>query len=181
MTSFDKHMKFNKVFEVGMPKTGTTSLGMAFRQLGLNTQGWSPEVHYEYTKRGNPGPALSLAQDYDAFEDGPWHNLPLEMLDENFPGSKFILLERENHSWFESMRNFYQSVEFDWFHAHGEDVWIARKQKKYQRIHNYFNHRPHDLLIMNIVDSGDGWEELCLFLDLPIPDASFPWANRRRC
>lgn len=171
--------KFNKVFEIGMPKTGTTSLGMAFRQLGLNTLGWSPDVHFDYTKQGNAEPALLLAQNYDAFEDGPWHNLPVELLDDHFPGSKFILLEREDHKWFESMCVHFKGDEFDWFNCHEKELWIARKQKKYQRIRNYFFDRPDDLLIMNIVDDSGGWEELCQFLDLPVPSASFPWVNRR--
>jgi hypothetical protein len=172
---------FNKVFEVGMPKTGTTSLGMAFRQLGLETLGWSPEVHYDFTKQGNPEPALQLAQDYDAFEDGPWHNLPVELLDMRFPGSKFILLEREGENWYESMCAQFQGEEYDWFHHHGRAEWIARMQKKYQRIRNYFSSRPDDLLMMNIVDQGDGWEKLCPFLGLSVPETSFPWVNHRQC
>ena len=41
---------------------------------------------------------------------------------------------------------------------------------------DYFRNRPHDLLILNII-AGDGWEELCPFLDKPTPDIAFPKAN----
>ena len=33
-------------------------------------------------------------------------------------------------------------------------------------------------LEMNICDNGDGWNELCLFLNIPIPDIPFPYTNK---
>jgi len=170
---------FNKVFEVGLPKTGTTSLGGAFRILGLKTIGWSPRVHYAYTKGGDPLPAMRLAREYEAFEDGPWHNLPMEMLDAAFPGSRFILLERDDHSWYESMCHHYADPEHAWFHNKDEQQWIAEKHDKYRRIRDYFSDRPNDLLVMNIVDDGDGWDVLCPFLGLNRPNEPFPWLNSR--
>ncbi len=170
---------FNKVFEVGMPKTGTTSLGAAFRLLGLRTLGWAPKVHFEFTKRGDPEPALELALDHEAFEDGPWHNLPVRLLDSRFPDSKYILLEREGDDWYESMCSEYSDPKHVWFHQLGKQEWMLRKDNKYQGVLNYFSSRPQDILVMNIVDAGDGWDKLCPFLELPIPDAPFPWLNRR--
>ncbi len=37
----------------------------------------------------------------------------------------------------------------------------------------YFRDRPEDLLVMNVFE-GDGWEQLCRFLDRPVPDVPFP-------
>jgi hypothetical protein len=42
----------------------------------------------------------------------------------------------------------------------------------------YFRDRPDDLLVMD-VEKGDNWKELCGFLGIDIPDAPFPWKNRR--
>jgi hypothetical protein len=37
----------------------------------------------------------------------------------------------------------------------------------------YFKDRPEDLLILNIFE-GDGWDKLCDFLSIPVPDVPFP-------
>ena len=92
---------FNKIFEIGSPKTDTSSLGRAFKILGLKHKGWDSYLHDKY-KTGVYIEILETAQHYDAFEDGPWHALGMyRIFDKAFPNSKFILLERdlENLSW----------------------------------------------------------------------------------
>ena len=37
---------------------------------------------------------LAMIEEHEAFEDGPWHNIDFRVLDERFPNSKFIWLER---------------------------------------------------------------------------------------
>ncbi len=37
----------------------------------------------------------------------------------------------------------------------------------------YFKNRPNDLLVMDIT-AGDGWDKLCPFLGVPVPQKSFP-------
>lgn len=41
---------WTKVFEIGAPKTGTTSLGAAFRLLRLKEAGWNSELHDQLSK-----------------------------------------------------------------------------------------------------------------------------------
>lgn len=87
--------KFNKVFEVGSPKTGTTSLGRAFEILGLKHKGWDPYLFERY-KAGDYREILATAEAYEAFEDGPWHAEGMyRIFDEKFPGSRFMFLERD--------------------------------------------------------------------------------------
>ena len=38
---------------------------------------------------------------------------------------------------------------------------------------------PNDLLVINICDRKDGWNKLCDFLNLNIPNIPFPHENRR--
>jgi hypothetical protein len=45
-----------------------------------------------------------------------------------------------------------------------------------RNVKHYFRHRPEDLLVLDIC-GGDGWEKLCNFLGLSIPEARFPHAN----
>ena len=86
---------WNKVIEVGPPKTGTTSLGQAFDILGLKYRKWDPELYDQY-EQGDYTQILEIAKHYDAFEDGPWHcEVVYQLLDRTFPNSKFILLERD--------------------------------------------------------------------------------------
>jgi hypothetical protein len=43
----------------------------------------------------------------------------------------------------------------------------------------YFEGRENDFLIMNITE-GDGWESLCKFLDITIPDTEFPFRYKKQ-
>ena len=101
---------YNKIFGIGSPKTGTSSLGEAFEILGLKHLGWSAVLWDLYLKH-ELEPIFRVAQDYDAFEDGPWNGPDLfyrqgvdlyKVLDKQFPGSKFILTIRHIDGWVKS-------------------------------------------------------------------------------
>jgi len=47
-----------------------------------------------------------------------------------------------------------------------------------QAVINYFSDRPEKLLVVNW-EQGHGWQELCSFLDLPIPNQPFPHINKK--
>ena len=107
---FGKQKKIDhKIFCIGFGKTGTTSLQQAFIELGF--------------KVGNQREAELLATDYhnriftklidycntaDVFQDVPFcFPLTFKTLDTSFPGSKFILTERNNsEEWYASFCNF---------------------------------------------------------------------------
>ena len=114
-------------------------------------------------------------------------------LDFKFPGSKFVLMIRELDSWLESVEYIFgkwpvtsrepdlaimrrmllaETVRFD------RDKMLAARERHHADVRRYFADRPDDLLEMNIV-AGEGWEKLCPFLGLPIPDAPFPHRNQR--
>lgn len=174
--------KWSKVFEVGVPKTGTNSLAKAYEILGLNYVGRCPEL-YEEVKAGKFENALAYAENFEAFRDAPWHDDDLyKSLDKRFPNSKFILLERDDESWLKSMENFF-SPDKNWknipekyliknFNEKLPEV-INFKRERYKKVNEYFRDRPDDLLIMNIC-AGEGWEKLCPFLGLSIPEVKFP-------
>jgi hypothetical protein len=42
---------------------------------------------------------------------------------------------------------------------------------------DYFEHRMHDLLIIDVT-AGEGWELLCPFLGVPVPNRPFPWSHK---
>ncbi len=187
MTWYTISMKrnWNKVFEIGSPKTGTTSLGQAFTILGLKTISYTPEL-YPAWRKGRYDSIIKVAEDFDAFEDGPWHDGDLyKVLDEAFPGSKFILLERDIEGWIESHEAHFsadgspRTPEPIKNYQKKKDEIIKRHIEKYQKIKEYFKERPKDLLVMDIC-SGDGWDRLCPFLEISEPKQRFPHNNRTK-
>ncbi len=176
---------WNKVFEVGSAKTGTSSLGKAFAILGLKCKGWDKKLHLQCAE-GDFRETLEVAEQFDAFRDAPWHNHRLyRILDKKFPHSKFILLERNMRDWIRSHENYFSAEGL----AKGDSLIhnyqdkkheiIEGRIKKYEEIKEYFKDRPNDLLVMNIC-AGEGWEKLCPFLGLPLPREKFPHLNRTR-
>jgi hypothetical protein len=58
-----------------------------------------------------------------------------------------------------------------------EDVYTARFERHNREVLEYFADRPQDLLVMRLTE-GDGWDKLCPFLGVPIPETPFPHENR---
>ena len=57
--------------------------------------------------------------------------------------------------------------------------FINAYENRNAEIIEYFEERPNDLLIVNW-ENGDGWKELCDFLDVPIPNKRFPHINKNK-
>ncbi len=115
-------------------------------------------------------------------------------LDHRFPGSKFVLTMRDLDDWLPSlawendrrpvsssrseeetiMRRMllYETVDFDRKKA------IAAYERHHADVRRYFADRPDDMLEMRIME-GEGWETLCPFLGVPIPNVDFPHLNQR--
>jgi len=162
-----------KVFCIGYVKTGLTSLAKALSILGyrsvqfLRTASEPKEGWVEFI----------INRNYDAFTDYPlWMKDVYSRLDKVIPNSKFILSIRDKQSWMNSYYNYYKGGPFE--AKNSEEL-----QQKYQRYEwlnkqaiDYFQDKPNQLLIINIFE-GDGWNELCNFLNKPIPNKPFPHKN----
>ena len=126
------------------------------------------------------GPILEVADRFDAFEDNPWFLLYRE-LDRRFPGSKFILTTREDSRWIASATRYYGRSRSNlrrWIYgvdtpAGHEALWLDRYRRHNAEVASYFAGRPRDLLIADW-ERGDGWSELCAFLELEPPSGPFP-------
>jgi len=175
----------NKIFEIGLPKTGTVSLGGALQILGFDCKGWTPEAYFDFVD--NNAIDYDTIDRHEAFHDGPWHDYDYKQLDERYPGSKFIILERDDEPWIKSMENHFSPdinasdidtrlLDDGWVTSRGQTIQraIAKKHTKYREVREYFKDRPDDLLIMRITD---GWEKLCQFLNKPVPQEEFPHFN----
>lgn len=102
-----------KVFGIGMGKTGTTSLEQAFIELGLRIGPQEIfERHFDQWAMGNHEPLFVDIERFDAFQDVPFC-LPksYKVLFERYPQAKFILTLRDSaDQWYESLCRFHSKV-----------------------------------------------------------------------
>ncbi len=166
-----KNKKWNKVFCIGLNKTGTTSLHFAFQKLGLCS------FH-----------GGSFDSRIDAFSDGRYFEQFIE-LDKLCPNSKFILNTRDLRDWIMSRIKHCQRGHYTpgWetdsrCDANRIREWVQERWNLHQRIYQYFyNERLngiHNLLVFDVC-AGDGYQKMCPFLGLSRIAEKFPKANTR--
>jgi len=164
-----------KIFGIGLPKTGQTSLALAMQTLGYKT------VQYPYKS------SQIIKNDFAI-------DLPVTIkyknLDKKYPNSKFILTTRDFDSWLESMRNHYRRspaskrhkkqlmfrLEF-WGTVNFNKKLMTKKYYEHiEDVNQYFRKKKKDLLVINIT-AGEGWKKLCPFIGKKIPRKPFPKEN----
>ncbi len=183
---------FNKIFGIGLSRTGTTSLGVALLYLGIRT------AHY-VTDDQTYRQARALL-DTPVFVD-------FEKLDKQYPGSRFIYTQRDPDAWVDSFRDKLldgpMNQRQDTRNPHPPHAFTRMNQRVYRelfgridgltdavlrdgflrhrdRVMQYFSGRSDDLLVITIDEDDDEstWNRLCEFVGLEIP-GSFPrFANR---
>lgn len=84
-----------KIFGIGLPKTGTSSLAIALRILGYKAF-HNPKLHRSLSLEG----VYKYLGNWDAITNFGEHFYP--QLDANYPGSKFILTVRDAEQWLAS-------------------------------------------------------------------------------
>lgn len=104
-----------KYFCIGRNKTGTTSLKVAFEELGfvVGRQRPAERLYDEHYFAGRFEPIIEYCRTAEVFQDVPF-SLPetYRYLDGAFPGSKFILSVRDDpEQWYASVVAF-QSARF---------------------------------------------------------------------
>jgi GT2 family glycosyltransferase/glycosyltransferase involved in cell wall biosynthesis len=176
-----------RVFGIGLNKTGTTSLHEALTMLGFTSLHWGgPSVRRIIEVSLAAGePLLSRINPYfDAFTDVLPLTQNFQLLDEQYPGSRFILTTRPLDAWIESRcRHVASNVRR---HAAGEyrgaflevdeATWRAEWEAHVERARDYFAGRD-DFLEIDITARGE-WLPLCRFLGVAEPSRPFPWVNR---
>jgi hypothetical protein len=158
-------------------------MGVALRELGYKVTGPNG-VHDPDIAENVLTMAYEVAEEFDAFQDNPWPILYREM-DTRFPGSKFILTQRDPDSWIKSQVRHFGKRETpmrQWIYGVGcpegnEERYVNRMQSHDKEVMEYFKDRPDDFLIMDL-PRGDGWEKLCPFLGANVPANSFPHVNK---
>jgi hypothetical protein len=177
-----------KIFGIGLSKTGTVSLAKALTRLGIKTKHFPDDkITREELRRGNYN--LSILNEFQALVDIPVAPYYAQF-DRLFPAARFILTTRPVESWLTSLENHFQLwVEYrrddydDFVLActYGVQHFSADRLRYVKELHeatvrSYFAGRPEKLLVLNVFE-GEGWKELCSFLDCPAPDEPYPREN----
>lgn len=184
----------NKIFGIGLHKTGTSSLARALNILDIKCSHWE---HYEELYKGiqNNDYSFEFLKKYQAVVDLPVPCI-FANLDRAYPNSKFILTIRDTENWFKSVKNhfivtkemfdrsdklkllkeeelFYKIKHVD------KNIFIERYENHNKEVIDYFKNRKNDLLVIDIIQ-GDGWDKICRFLDKRVPNDVFPIINKRK-
>lgn len=171
-------MTEGKILIIGLPRTATTSVCQAMLKLGYRT------AHTCYTQA-----CLTQAQ---VIADTPIFS-QYQLLDQHFPNSKFILLERDLSLWLPSIRQLLLRM-FDRVTAiHGgfnphlktsfaetfapltkqnieSDSFLTDcYQRHRQAVLRYFAERPQNLLSINVSDNNS-FAQLTDFLTIEMPN-----------
>lgn len=174
-----------RIFGIGLPRTGTTSLSVACLALGFRT------CHCVYNS--------TLLESADAFFDCPIF-ADFRELDEQYPGSRFILSIRNEGSWLHSIRTRLKTFFEDLHFQRGPEAELRVDRVAYRRvfgtllpnddelaisyrrhvqmIRGHFAMRSSDLLEIDVSKSKQPWRQLACFLGKAAPTVSFPYANK---
>ena len=181
----------NKIFGLGLSRTGTKSLTKALNNLRIRTIHFPHDLTTQmelFSGRGD----LTILECYQGVVDGiaPFY----AQLDRANPDSKFILTIREKEAWVHSAQIHFTWVakQFSNFNARFQEFAQLITERVYGSIDfnrvrfldayeqhvrdvlSYFKERPEQLLVMDIT-GGDGWEKLCPFVGVPMPLERFPY------
>ena len=193
-----------KVIGAGFGRTGTLSLKYALEQLGFDQCYHMLEVtkhkdHRAIWRKAHAGEEIdwdSLFAGYQATVDWPSCNLWREQLD-HFPDAKVILSLRSPESWYQSvMTTIYATskagVQSENPSARYGSAWafdliwnpiFDNKLDDKAHVISIFKH--HNEAVMNevpadrllVFEAKEGWETLCEFLEVPVPETEYPRIN----
>ena len=173
-----------KVFGVGFQRTGTSSLTRALNLLGIKTLQFPKQLYRDIDD--------DIIRQYQGFTDSP---IPLlyQELDNRHPGSRFIHTMRDEEAWLkwlfttgtvkfkESHERYGNELNQEIF---GRTTFDRDHFLDIYRTHNrdvaeYFAGRPENYLAIDVT-AGEGFERMCPFLGVPIPEEPFPHRNKRQ-
>lgn len=180
----------DKIFCLGLPKTGTTSLHAALECLGYDVKGQTKSVLREI-RNGRYESFWWHIERYDAFEGFPWSIMAGRLFERFGAGARYILtVRRSPDAWLTSIRRHMLSRD-PFAQLSQPPTPIGRRypigfQAEYLDYYKRHNDSVRDLFAVNGAErallevcweTGHGWPELCGFLGHPVPSITFPRRN----
>jgi len=184
-------MKDKIVINIGYSNAGTSSLNEALTLLGYSSIHDAWDIYKEdnslwlqdrlepfYDNLSNDRNIFyGFISRYNAFTAAPTTDSSiLESIIEQYPKAHYICTKRNHRERYKSvskrtkLQNGRRIRYYDWIIEQKEaDVYIDNVLKKNLDL---------KVLEFNICDGGDGWKELCTFLNEEIPKVNFPHLNK---
>jgi hypothetical protein len=178
-----------KVFGIGLNKTGTTTLGVCFRILGFDHMGCRPDLLVDLRK-GRISRVFNEIDKHEAFEDWPYPLMYRALWARYGPDAKFVLtMRRSGETWLQSLKLHSLATAPDRHcrllaYGHAYPFGAEREHLEFYERHLcevrwFFRaHNAEDRFCEICWETGDGWEKLCAFLNLPPPETAFPHENK---
>ena len=185
------------VIGAGFGRTGTESMKLALEQLGLGPCHHKKEVlprpdqlaFWRAAMKGERSDWETGLAGFRASIDWPtaffWRELAA-----HFPDARILLTVRSAESWYKSFANTILPVA-----GRGEPDSLGRQilarvfdDRGDEPAHAMAVYERHNAAVRAAIPAerlltyevGSGWEPLCAFLDLPVPEAPFPRTNTTR-
>jgi Sulfotransferase domain len=177
-----------KVFGIGLNKTGTSSLRIALETLGYRVSGPNKKL-LKQVRSGNAAGLIAHTSHYDAFEDFPYP-LAFRELHQHYGSiAKFVLTTRHSgEAWYQSICEHArtsrvvtsQRLAYGFYRPFGrKDDYIALYENHNEAVRAYFRANDAQGQLLEVCwEKGDGWKELCAFLNAPVPELPFPHRNK---
>lgn len=191
-----------KVIGAGFGRTGTYSLKHALEQLGFDKcyHMWEvAEGHHAIWSDANQGKPVdwdSLFEGFQATLDFPSCNFWREQAT-HFPDAKVLLSLRDPDSWYDSVMNTIYpasraSLESDDPNMKQFGEWLFEliwrrvfDDRMDDRAHVIAKFNEHNQAVIDevpperllVFEAKDGWEPLCNFLEVPVPEDPYPRMN----
>ena len=189
-----------QIIGAGLGRTGTASTKVAIEQLGIGLCYHMGEVIADPSRMAGWVNAARAEPDWDAIFDGyaacvdyPGASFWRQLAD-YYPDAKVLLNVRDPAKWFESVNETILSTElieagqgtpqYDFLNETVYKTMDGRMGDRDFMIDHFNRHveavkdaiPPERLLVFEV---KQGWEPLCAFLGVPVPDRPFPRVNSR--
>lgn len=172
----------NKVFGIGLNKTGTTSLGMYFKSLGYRLY-QRPTYQNVILAKNNINQLIPVINEYDVFEDWPWPLIYKKLYD-LYPNAKFILTIREDpDKWFDSLQRHclkrpntkQRKIIYGYYNANNDNKvhHINYYKKHVKDVIDFFEKKDNSRLLILNTDKDRKEEKINAFLGIPYNENNY--------
>lgn len=179
-----------KVFGIGLNKTGTTTLARCLRILGFGKHVSCRGDLLARYREGDLGEVFDVTDDGETFADWPWPLMYRELFSRYGDRARYILTRRSSAEiWLESLKRHCLRTAVDghcrllaygYNYPHGLEGYHLNFYETHNRqVREFFALQGCGHLLLELsFDSGDGWPELCAFLGRPLPVVPLPHENK---
>ncbi|MBE9069038.1 hypothetical protein IQ260_20545 [Leptolyngbya cf. ectocarpi LEGE 11479] len=162
-----------KIFGIGLHTFGLQKVVKAFNILGFNLVQYPQTFSHQFQVMLNGSYDFSCLEHFDGiFAVAAAQSY--KRLDQLYPNSRFVLtlsdkqvcLQKISDQW--PRRGYFMQQSLSELTPDHLNQLSDFYDRHVQEVKTYFQNRPTDLLLLSL-DHKLGWQELCNFLDVPVP------------